>query len=184
MEVFETGIEGLKIIQPRIFEDARGFFCETYNEQRYNELGIEQKFCQDNMSKSSYGVIRGLHYQLNPHSQAKLVSVVYGRVYDVAVDLRKNSPTYGKWFGVELDGIKRQQFLIPRGFAHGFSVLSETAVFTYKCDNLYNPSAEGGIRFNDPSLGIDWKIPKDKMIISDKDLKHPLFTDHISNFEF
>lgn len=182
MEIFETGIEGLKVIQPRIFADERGFFCETYNEKRYNECGIAQKFCQDNMSKSSYGVIRGLHFQLNPSAQSKLVSVVIGKVYDVAVDLRKGSPTYGQWYGVELDGEKKQQFLIPRGFAHGFSVLSETAVFSYKCDNLYAPEAEGGIRFDDPDLGIDWKIPEEKRILSEKDMKHPLFKDHISNF--
>lgn len=182
MQVIETPIKDLLVIEPAIFADERGFFCETYNEERYRSMGISQKFCQDNMSKSCYGVIRGLHYQLNPSSQAKLVSVAVGKVYDVAVDLRKDSATYGQWFGVELDDVKRRQFLIPRGFAHGFSVLSPEAIFTYKCDNLYDKQAEGGIRFDDPDLAIDWKIPADKRIISEKDLRHPFFKNHQSNF--
>ena len=182
MEIIKTNIEGLLVIQPRVFADARGFFFESYNEKMYRENGIDIRFCQDNQSKSGYGVIRGLHYQLNPHSQSKLVSVIRGAVWDVAVDLRKNSPTFGQWYGVELTEDNHTQFLIPQGFAHGFSVLSETALFTYKCDNLYHPEVDGGLMFNDPDLNIDWKIPVDKAIISDKDMKHPLLKDLKVNF--
>lgn len=182
MEIIETPIKDLVIIKPRVFEDARGFFCETYNEKNYRAAGIELSFCQDNQSKSSYGVIRGLHYQLNPESQSKLVSVVQGAVWDVAVDLRADSPTFGKWYGIELTEENHLQFLIPQGFAHGFSVLSETAVFSYKCDNFYNPTLERGIMYNDPMLDIDWKIPADEAIISEKDTKHPLFIDADKNF--
>lgn len=182
MDIIETGIKGLLVIKPKIFGDARGYFCETYNKQRYNDAGIMQNFIQDNLSKSCYGVIRGLHYQLQPASQSKLVSVVSGRVFDVAVDLRSGSETYGKWYGIELDAESKTQFLIPQGFAHGFSVLSEEAVFTYKCDNLYAPSLEGGIRFDDPDLAIDWRIPENKRIISEKDTKHPFLKDTITNF--
>ena len=182
MEIIKTPIQDLVIIKPRVFEDERGFFCETYNEERYHAAGITQHFVQDNQSKSSYGVVRGLHFQLAPYSQAKLVSVTVGSVWDVAVDLRHNSPTFGQWYGVELTADNHLQYLIPRGFAHGFSVLSETATFTYKCDNLYHPEVDGGIMFNDPTLHIDWKIPVDQAIISDKDLKHPLLKDVILNF--
>ncbi len=174
MELIATPIKDLLIIKPRVFADARGYFLETYNAERYHEAGIAQNFLQDNMSKSTYGVVRGLHFQRPPYSQSKLVSVTVGRVWDVAVDLRKGSPTYGQWHGVELTDENHLQFLIPRGFAHGFSVLSETAIFTYKCDNLYHPEADGGIMFNDPDLAIDWKIPAEKMLLSDKDTKHPL----------
>jgi dTDP-4-dehydrorhamnose 3,5-epimerase len=182
MEIIETPISGLFIIKPRVFADARGFFYETYNEKNYLEAGIELHFCQDNLSKSSYGVIRGLHYQLNPQSQSKLVSVVQGAVWDVAVDLRAASPTFGQWYGVELTEENHLQFLIPQGFAHGFSVISETAVFSYKCDNFYSPTLERGIMYNDPALAIDWKIPADKAVISDKDMKHRLFADADMNF--
>ncbi|MDR3653486.1 MAG: dTDP-4-dehydrorhamnose 3,5-epimerase [Paludibacter sp.] len=182
MEIIETPIKDLIIIKPRVFGDARGFFCETYNEKTYHDAGINLNFCQDNQSKSSYGVIRGLHYQLYPQSQSKLVSAAVGSVWDVAVDLRKDSPTFGQWFGVELTEENHLQFLIPQGFAHGFSVLSETALFTYKCDNLYNPALEGGIMYNDPALAIDWKIPADKAVISEKDTKHPLLADANMNF--
>ena len=182
MEIIETPIKDLVIIKPRVFEDARGFFCETYNEERYQAAGIKQHFVQDNQSKSSYGVVRGLHFQLAPFSQAKLVSVSIGSVWDVAVDLRRNSPTFGQWYGVELTAENHLQFLIPQGFAHGFSVLSETALFTYKCDNLYHPEVDGGLMFNDPDLNIDWKIPVDKAIISDKDMKHPLLKGLKVNF--
>ncbi len=174
MELIATPIKDLLIIKPRVFADTRGYFLETYNAERYHEAGIAQNFLQDNMSKSTYGVVRGLHFQRPPYSQSKLVSVTVGRVWDVAVDLRKGSPTYGQWHGVELTDENHLQFLIPRGFAHGFSVLSETAIFTYKCDNLYHPEADGGIMFNDPDLAIDWKIPAEKMLLSDKDTKHPL----------
>jgi len=182
MEIIKSPISGLVIIKPRVFADARGFFYETYNEKSYFEAGIEQHFCQDNQSKSTYGVIRGLHYQLNPQSQSKLVSVIQGSVWDVAVDLRQASPTFGKWFGVELTEENHLQFLIPQGFAHGFSVLTETAVFSYKCDNFYSPTLERGIMYNDPALAIDWKIPAEKAVISEKDLKHRLFIDADTNF--
>lgn len=182
MEIIKTPIQDLIIIRPRVFEDARGFFFESYSEIKYNEAGINIKFCQDNQSKSSYGVIRGLHYQLNPHSQSKLVSVIKGAVWDVAVDLRASSPTFGQWYGVELTEENHLQFLVPQGFAHGFSVLSETAIFSYKCDDFYNPALERGIMYNDPALNIDWKIPTGKAIISDKDTKHPLFIHAEKNF--
>ncbi len=182
MEIIETPIKDLIIIKPRVFADARGFFCETYNKRTFHQAGIDLEFCQDNQSKSSYGVIRGLHYQLNPQSQSKLVSVVQGAVWDVAVDLRKDSPTFGQWYGIELTEENHLQFLIPQGFAHGFSVISETAVFSYKCDNFYSPTLERGLMYNDPALGIDWKIPADKAIVSDKDMKHPLFKDAEMNF--
>ena len=182
MEIIKTPIPDLLIIKPRVFGDPRGFFCETYSEKTFLEAGIDLRFCQDNQSKSSYGVIRGLHYQLNPQSQSKLVSAAVGSVWDVAVDLRKNSPTFGQWFGVELTEENHLQFLIPQGFAHGFSVLSETALFTYKCDNFYSPTLERGIMYNDLDLAIDWKIPADKAIISEKDTKHPLFKEADMNF--
>ena len=175
MEIEETGIEGLLVIKPQVFKDARGFFVETYNEQRYKDAGIDYTFVQDNMSASQYGVVRGLHFQRPPYTQAKLVQVISGRVLDVAVDLRSDSKTYGKSYAVELDGENHWQFMIPRGFAHGFSVLSERAVFTYKCDNLYNPKSEGGVRFDDPTLAIDWKIDLKEAITSEKDTKHPFF---------
>ena len=182
MEIIETPIKDLLIVKPRVFGDARGYFLETYNQQQYINAGININFVQDNLSKSSYGVIRGLHYQLHPHSQSKLVSVVSGAVWDVAVDLRKNSPTYGQWYGIELNEENHLRFFIPKGFAHGFSVLSETAVFSYKCDDLYNPTLERGLIYNDPMLNIDWKIPAEKALISDKDTKHPLFVDAEKNF--
>ena len=182
MEIIKTPISDLIIIKPRVFADSRGFFYETYNEKSYLEAGIDLHFCQDNQSKSSYGVIRGLHYQLSPQSQSKLVTVIQGAVWDVAVDLRASSPTYGQWYGVELTEENHLQFLIPQGFAHGFSVLTETAIFSYKCDNFYSPTLERGIMYNDPALGIDWKIPVDKAVISDKDLKHKLFADADKNF--
>ena len=177
MEVLKTPIEGLLVIEPRIFADARGWFLETYNEQRYREAGIDATFVQDNQSCSSYGVVRGLHFQRPPFTQAKLVCCTQGRVLDVAVDLRKNSATYGQWYAVELTEENRRQFFIPRGFAHGFSVLSEKAVFTYKCDNLYHPEADGGILLSDPDLAIDWQIPEELRILSDKDRRHPLLKD-------
>lgn len=182
MEIIQTPIAGLMIIKPRVFEDARGFFCESYNRKIFVEAGINLDFCQDNQSKSSYGVIRGLHYQLYPQSQSKLVSVTIGAVWDVAVDLRKESPTFGQWYGIELSADNKLQFLIPQGFAHGFSVISETALFAYKCDNFYNQTLERGVLYNDPALNIDWKIPADKAIISPKDLAHPLFKDAEMNF--
>ena len=177
MEIIKTPIKDLVVIKPRVFADARGFFFETYNEERYREAGITQQFVQDNMSKSSYGVVRGLHFQRPPYSQAKLVQVIEGAVLDVAVDLRSDSETYGQWYVVELTAENHLQFLIPRGFAHGFAVLSETAIFSYKCDNFYHPEADGGVIYNDPTLNIDWGIPADKIVLSEKDTKHPLLKD-------
>jgi dTDP-4-dehydrorhamnose 3,5-epimerase len=175
MEIILTSIKELVIVKPAVFEDSRGYFCETYNQKRYFEAGVTANFVQDNQSKSSYGVVRGLHFQKGSAVQAKLVSVVEGKVWDVAVDLRANSDTYGKWYGIELSAENHLQYYIPRGFAHGFAVLSQTAIFTYKCDNFYAPDADSGIRFNDRDLNIDWKIPENEMIISEKDKKLPFF---------
>lgn len=177
MNVINTPIEGLLVIEPQVFKDARGYFMETYNEQRYREAGIDARFVQDNQSCSSYGVVRGLHFQRPPHTQAKLVSCVRGEVLDVAVDLRKGSKTYGQWYSVLLSEINHRQFFIPKGFAHGFSVLSETAVFAYKCDELYHPESDGGILLSDPDLAIDWQIAPDQRVLSEKDTKHPLLKD-------
>jgi dTDP-4-dehydrorhamnose 3,5-epimerase len=184
MKIFETKIPGLLIVEPRVFADERGYFFESYSQKSFATRQIDTVFVQDNESKSVKGVIRGLHYQLGPFSQTKLVRVIVGVVYDVAVDLRKGSPTFGQWVGVELSAENKLQFYIPQGFAHGFSVLSETAIFAYKCDNLYNPQAERGILFNDPALGIDWKVAPDEAIISGKDLKNPLFAEAEMNFTF
>ena len=177
MNIIKTPIDGLVIIEPQVFKDARGYFVETYNEARYRAAGIDTVFVQDNQSCSSYGVVRGLHFQRPPYTQAKLVSCTVGRVLDVAVDVRLGSPTYGQWYAVELSADNHRQFFIPQGFAHGFSVLSEQAVFTYKCDNLYHPESEGGILLSDPDLAIDWQIPADQRILSDKDQRHPLLRD-------
>jgi dTDP-4-dehydrorhamnose 3,5-epimerase len=182
MNIIETEFKGLLVIKPVIFSDCRGYFFESYNQSELNKAGIDFNPVQDNESKSSYGVIRGLHYQINPSAQTKLIRVISGKIFDVALDIRSDSPTFGKWFGIELDSEEKKQVLIPRGFAHGFSVLSETAVIQYKCDNLYNPKAERGISACDTSLGIDWKIGKGHEIFSDKDLRHPLFRDAEINF--
>lgn len=175
MEIVETPIKDLIVVCPDVFADSRGYFTELYNENRYRAYGIDNNFVQDNLSRSSYGVVRGLHLQKGESAQAKLVKVIVGKVWDVAVDLRQGSSTYGEWFGVELSDENHLQFLIPRGFAHGFSVLSPTAIFSYKCDNLYDKQAEGGIIYNDPTLAIDWKVPVGEMIVSDKDLLLPTF---------
>ena len=177
MEIITTPIEGLLIIKPKVYEDPRGFFFESYNRNRYHEAGIKMDFRQDNFSSSSYGVVRGLHYQLFPRSQSKLVAAVVGTVWDVAVDMRTNSPTCGQWFGVELSAENKLQFLIPQGFAHGFSVLSPYAIFSYKCDDYYAPEYERGVFYNDPTLNVDWKIPAENIIVSEKDKQHPLFAD-------
>ena len=182
MEIIKTPIEGLLVIKPQVFVDARGYFVETYNEKRCREAGIDAQFVQDNQSCSSYGVVRGLHFQRPPYTQAKLVCCTVGRVLDIAVDLRKDSPTFGQWHSVELSAENHLQFFIPKGFAHGFSVLSETAVFAYKCDELYHPEADGGILLSDPDLAIDWQVPAELRIISDKDKKHPLLRDFDSPF--
>lgn len=177
MPFIPTKIKDVVIFEPRIFTDDRGYFFETYNEKLFNDNGITAKFVQDNQSKSSYGVIRGLHFQKGEHAQAKLVRVLQGSVLDVAVDLRAGSETYGKYVAVELSDVNNLQLFIPRGFAHGFSVLSRTAVFAYKCDNLYCKESEGGIDCNDPDLGIDWQIPAEDRVLSEKDRLHPLFKD-------
>ena len=184
MKLSETPLQGLLIIEPRVFEDARGYFFESYNQSKFLDAGLGCKFVQDNQSRSNYGVIRGLHYQLEPKAQTKLVRVLEGSVYDVAVDVRKGSPTYGQWFGLELSAENRKQLFIPKGFAHGFSVLSKTATVFYKCDEFYAPEYDAGIINNDPELNIDWKIPSEKAIISEKDSKLPLFRDAKNNFGF
>ena len=169
MNFIKTELEGVYIIEPRVFEDDRGYFFENYNEKEFRENGIPNHFVQDNQSKSCYGVIRGLHCQLGDKAQAKLVRVLKGKVLDVAVDIRKDSPTFGKHVAVELSAENQRQLFIPRDFLHGFSVLSEEAIFAYKCDNLYCKEAEFGIRYDDEEIGIDWKVPADKVITSEKD---------------
>lgn len=174
MKAKETPLRDCFIIEPTIFEDERGYFFEKFNEAKFEQLtGMNGHFVQDNISKSSYGVVRGLHLQKGVHAQAKLVSCLEGRVWDVAVDLREESPTYKQWFGIELNNENKLQLYIPRGFAHGFAVLSDTAVFAYKCDNFYNKESEGGVHWNDEELNIDWKIPFDKMILSEEDKNQP-----------
>lgn len=184
MNVIKTAIEGVVIIEPRLFKDERGYFFESYNRKAFDEQVRPVNFIQDNESKSSYGVLRGLHYQKGEHAQSKLVRVVKGRVLDVAVDIRRGSPTFGRHVAVELTEDNHLQFFIPRGFAHGFSVLSEVAVFQYKCDNFYCPESEGAIAWNDPDLGIDWKIPAGAAILSSKDTHHPLLKDAPCLFDY
>lgn len=183
MNVIKTNIEGVLIIEPKVFNDSRGYFFESFSQREFDEKVRPITFVQDNESKSSYGVMRGLHFQLPPFTQSKLVRCVKGAVLDVAVDIRKGSPTYGQHVAVELTEDNHRQFFIPKGFAHGFAVLSGTAVFQYKCDEFYHPEAEGGISILDDSLGIDWRIPTDKAIMSDKDTKHPLLKDFLTPFE-
>ena len=184
MKVIDTEIEGLKIIEPRVFTDSRGYFFESYSKKIFDREVAKVDFVQDNESCSSFGVIRGLHFQRPPHCQAKLVRCVQGRVLDVAVDIRKGSPTYGHYVAVELSDLNRLQFFIPHGFAHGFSVLSETAVFQYKCDDYYHPEAEGGISLNDPQLAIDWRIAPADALLSAKDKGHCLLNDFDSPFKY
>ena len=184
MKIIETTIPGLLIIEPRVFADQRGYFFESYNQQKHQDAGIFTLFIQDNESKSGRGVIRGLHYQLAHYAQTKLVRVIQGSVYDVAVDCRKGSPTFGQSYGLELSEENKLQFFIPKGFAHGFSVLSQTAVFSYKCDALYNPESERGVRYNDPALKINWRIDPSEAIVSGKDTILPLFADAEMNFKF
>ena len=183
MNIIKTDIPEVVIVEPRVFGDNRGYFFESFSERDFAAAIREVKFVQDNESLSCYGVLRGLHFQKPPHAQSKLVRVVKGRVLDVAVDIRKGSPTYGQHVAVELTAENHRQLFIPHGFAHGFSVLSEEVLFQYKCDNYYAPQSEGGILWNDPSLGIDWRIPAEKAILSEKDFKHPLFKDYVSDFE-
>lgn len=182
MQVIKTAIEGVVILEPKVFKDARGYFFESFSQREFEEKVRKINFVQDNESMSCYGVMRGLHFQCPPYSQSKLVRCVRGKVLDVAVDIRKGSPTYGQHVAVELSEENHRQFFIPRGFAHGFSVLSETAVFQYKCDNFYHPEADGGINILDGSLGIAWQIPNDHAILSEKDTKHPVLKDFDSPF--
>jgi dTDP-4-dehydrorhamnose 3,5-epimerase len=179
-----TDIPGLIILEPKVIEDSRGYFYESYNKEKMVAAGIKMEFVQDNQSKSQYGVIRGLHYQKNPFAQSKLVRVLEGRIYDLALDIRKGSPTYGQWFGLELNSENKLQLYIPRGFAHGFSVLSETAVVLYKCDRFYNSASEAGINCMDSRLNINWGIEAGKEIISAKDLNQPSFENADHNFTF
>lgn len=187
MEIIKTSIDGVLIIEPRVFKDSRGYFFESFSQREFDEkvtpiLGHRINFVQDNESMSSYGVMRGLHFQRPPFTQSKLVRCVKGAVLDVAVDIRKGSPTYGQHVAVELTEDNHRQFFVPRGFAHGFAVLSDTAVFQYKCDNFYAPQADGGISIKDDTLGIDWKIPTDKALLSEKDTLHELLRDFESPF--
>lgn len=179
-----TAIQGLLIFEPAVYKDERGYFFESYNEQTFQKQGLDIQFVQDNQSFSYYGVIRGLHFQLEPNAQTKLVRTLQGAVLDVAVDIRKGSPTYGKYVAVELSAENKLQLLIPRGFAHGFSVLSETAQLSYKCDGLYSKESEGGIRYDDPVLNIDWQVPASKAIVSEKDRQLPLFADCRNTFQY
>ena len=188
MEIIKTAIEGVLIIEPSIFRDTRGYFFESFSQREFDEkvtpiLGHGIHFVQDNESMSSYGVMRGLHYQRMPYTQSKLVRCVKGAVLDVAVDIRKGSPTFGQHVAVELTEDNHRQFFVPRGFAHGFAVLSETAVFQYKCDNFYAPEADGGINIKDESLGIDWRIPTEKAILSEKDTKHAMLSKAVLDFD-
>ena len=177
MEIIKTNIEGVVIIEPRIFKDDRGYFFESFSQREFEEKVCKTTFVQDNESKSSYGVLRGLHFQKPPFAQSKLVRVIKGAVLDVAVDIRKGSLTFGQYVSVELTGENHRQFFIPRGFAHGFSVLSAEVIFQYKCDNFYSPQSEGAIAWNDPDLNIDWRIPAEKVVLSEKDSKHPRLKD-------
>lgn len=182
MKITKTGFAGLVIIEPVVHSDSRGYFLESYNSEVFRKEGISFVPVQDNESKSSRGVIRGLHYQLRPFDQAKLIRVIDGKILDVVLDIRKTSATFGKWFAIELDSENKKQLFIPKGFAHGFSVQSNFAIIQYKCDNLYTPDCERGISVNDPAFGIDWKTDSSIAIISEKDLKNPLFKDAEYNF--
>jgi dTDP-4-dehydrorhamnose 3,5-epimerase len=182
MNVISTPISDLFVIEPRVFKDERGYFFEHYNEEKFKSAGLNYRFVQDNQSKSSYGVIRGLHYQSAPFAQTKLLRVIEGKIFDVAVDIRKNSPTFGHWYGIEITDDNFLQLLIPKGFAHGFSVLSETAELSYKCDQFYHKPSESGIRYNDASLKIDWQIPASQELISAKDAQLPFFNPSLTDF--
>ena len=184
MKVIKTAIEDVVIIEPDVFGDARGYFFESYSQKKFDEQVREVKFVQDNESKSKYGVLRGLHFQKGKDAQSKLGRVVKGRVLDVAVDIRKGSPTFGKYVAVELTEDNHRQLFVPRGFAHGFSVLSEEAIFQYKCDNLYAPQSEGAIAWNDPEIGIDWGLPAEDVLLSAKDAAHPLLKDSEYLFDY
>lgn len=184
MPFITTDIPNLLVYEPRVFEDSRGYFFESYNAQTFTAEGVEMQFVQDNQAKSCYGVIRGLHYQLPPHAQTKLVRALQGTILDVAVDLRVGSPTYGKVFTIELSAENKKQLLVPKGFAHGYSVLSETAEVMYKCDAFYNKASEGGLHYACPTLNIDWKVPAHNAIVADKDLVNPTVENCINTFVY
>lgn len=184
MEIIKTSIDGVVIIQPRLFTDERGYFFESFSQREFDEKVRPVRFVQDNESKSSYGVLRGLHFQKPPFAQSKLVRVIKGAVLDVAVDIRKDSPTFGQHVAVELTEENHLQFFIPRGFAHGFSVLSDEVIFQYKCDNFYAPQNEGALAWDDPDLGIDWKIPAERVVLSEKDKMHPRLKDAVWLFNY
>ena len=184
MPFIKTDFPGLMIFEPKVFEDARGYFFESYNASVCKEEGVEIVFVQDNQAKSNYGVIRGLHYQLEPHAQTKFIRALSGTILDVVVDIRQGSPTFGKVFSIELSAENKKQLLVPAGFAHGYSVLSESAEVFYKCDRFYNKESEGGIAYNDPALMIDWKITAGKEIVSEKDMNHPGLAGAKNNFIF
>lgn len=184
MNIIKTSIEGVVILEPRIFADDRGYFFESFSQKVFDELVRPIRFVQDNESKSKYGVLRGLHFQKGEHAQSKLVRVVKGKVWDVAVDIRRGSPTFGKYVSVELSQENKRQFFIPRGFAHGFAVLSQEAVFQYKCDHYYAPESEGAIAWNDPDIGIDWPVAASDILLSEKDKKHPRLADSLELFDY
>ena len=184
MKVVKTAIEDVVIIEPDVFGDSRGYFFESYSQKKFDEQVRPVRFVQDNESKSKYGVLRGLHFQKGKDAQSKLVRVVKGRVLDVAVDIRKGSPTFGKYVAVELTEDNHRQLFVPRGFAHGFSVLSDEVIFQYKCDNLYAPESEGAIAWNDPDIGIDWQLPAEDVLLSAKDSAHPMLKDATDLFDY
>ena len=184
MNIIETSIKGVVILEPRIFADDRGYFFESFSQKVFDELVRPIRFVQDNESKSKYGVLRGLHFQKGEHAQSKLVRIVKGRVLDVAVDVRRGSPTFGKYVSVELSEENKRQFFIPRGFAHGFAVLSQEAIFQYKCDHYYAPESEGAIAWNDPDIGIDWPVAASDILLSEKDKKHPRLADSLELFDY
>ena len=184
MPFIDTGFRDLVVFEPMVYDDSRGFFYEAYNQKIFGGAGVETQFVQDNQSRSTYGVIRGLHYQVPPFAQAKLVRTLIGSILDVVVDIRKGSPTFGKVFSIELSAENKKQLFVPAGFAHGFSVLSEAAEVLYKCDQFYSKTCEQGILYNDPALQIDWKVPLDQAIVSDKDLVLPVFAECVNPFEF
>jgi dTDP-4-dehydrorhamnose 3,5-epimerase len=184
MALTTTDFPGLLVFEPSVYKDDRGFFFESYNDKVYQQYNLHFSFIQDNQSHSFYGVVRGLHYQLNPHAQTKLVRVLQGKIIDTVVDIRKGSPKFGQSFRIELSAENKKQLLVPKGFAHGFSVLSETADVLYKCDSFYNKESEAGIIYNDPALNINWQVPAEKILVSGKDLELPSFKDCINNFEF
>ena len=184
MPFIKTSFPGLLVYEPKVFEDKRGYFFESYNQKAFSEEGVEIVFVQDNQASSTFGVIRGLHFQADPHAQTKLIRVLSGKIIDAVVDIRKNSPTYGKAYTIELSALNKRQLLIPKGFAHGYSVISETAEVFYKCDAFYHKESEGGIAWNDPSLGINWQIPPESVNVSGKDSSHPFLADCPNNFVF